>query len=240
MNKNYFKLLLTSLIFLPMLVIGLTNLFPIHGFLRFFMWCLVVCAIVLSAEATWGEEFDENEAVPAYLQSTRRWITYLGLLLIIPWKGFIDTYNKSVDLTYQYEQKCEQRPGYYDAMWKTYSEKKVLKDMNEATFIKIASIIMDARKDGPQLAWKWTQENTSITFAEFTYFYKNLSSYIETKREGYYRLEVECQKLAYAHNAMIKEFPGNIYNVVLGRSQLEYSYGFLSDSTIKVFASRKE
>lgn len=239
MNKNYFRLFLTSLIFLPMLVIGLTNLVHIHGFLRFFMWCLVICAIVLTAGAAWGDT-SEDEQEPTYLQASRKWITYLALILIIPWKGFITTYNKSVDMSYKYKQKCEQRPGFYDAMWKTYSEKKVLTGMNEATFIKIATIIMDARKDGPQLAWKWTQENTSITFAEFTAFYKDLSSYIEIKRKEYYELEVECQQLAYAHNAMIKEFPNNVYNVVLRRPKLEYSYGFLSDSTTRVFANKKE
>ena len=238
MNKDYLKLFSKCLFALPLLLFGINQMISIHPLLNFVFVCVIIVLLVVL-----GGIAVENSPEDVVGSSGKRFINlimFIAIICIIPWSGFKTTYNTSVDMTYSYEQKCLERPGFYDMMWKTYSEKKELRRLNEETFMKVASIIMDARKDGPQLAWKWTQENTGIPFKEFSDFYKDLSSYIESKRSEYLALEIQCQQMAYSHNAYIKKFPHNVYNILLGRRYLQYEYGFTSDSTIKVFSTKRE
>lgn len=243
MNKNYLKLFIAAIIFLPLLSIGLNNCFHLSGVIQFLIWCGIFASIVLIGSATFdpkGLSLEQDSQVPAVLKRMKTLIVLLAIIFIIPWTGIKGFYNTSVSLTNQYEQKCQERPLFYDMMWKTYSTKKEIQGMSVQTFTQIASIIMDARKDGANVSWKWVQENTKIPFEEFTAFYKDLSSYIETKRQEYFNIEKECQQLAYQHNILIKSFPNNLYNTFIGRSYIIYQYGFTSDSTNKVFNNHKE
>lgn len=149
-------------------------------------------------------------------------------------------YNTSVVYNKNYDQVKNERIGYYDNMWKTYMTKEKIALMNKDVFIEVASLQLEARKDGSQVAWKWVQENTQIPYSEFTKFYSDLSNYIESKREGYYALEKKCMSIVTSHNMMIDTFPNNLWNKIVGRKHLEFNYGFTSDSTQKVFSTRKE
>ncbi len=112
--------------------------------------------------------------------------------------------------------------------------------INKETFIQVATIIMENRKDGDNLSWKWVQENQRIPFEEFTSFYKDLSGFIETQRQGYFNLEKECQSIATANNMLLDSFPNNVYNIVLRRPYIKYEYGFTSEITDRIFATKKE
>lgn len=243
MNKNYLKLFLTAILALPLLIIGVNQFFDISSF---WMFVLIVGSIV-STVILGAYTFDPEgsgitaETKPLPILSTLRSLTIIfTIFFLIPWKGMKVMYNTSVSYTAQYEQKTEEKPLFYDAMWEVYSTKASIIGMNKATFLEVATIIMDARKDGPALSWKWVQENTSIPFTSFSDFYGDLSRYIEAKRFEYLALEVQCQRLAYDHNAYLKQFPNNLYNTFIGRKNIHYQYGYLSDSTVRVFTTRRK
>ena len=143
-------------------------------------------------------------------------------------------------MTKQYEQKVIQREIFYDKLWKTYLQKQKITDLNKETFIQVSKIIMENRKDGANVTWKWLHENQNIPYSEFTNFYSDLSRFIETQREAYYNIEVECQTISMNHNMLLDTFPNNIYNKIIRRPHIKYDYGFLSDSTRKVFTSGNE
>jgi hypothetical protein len=149
-------------------------------------------------------------------------------------------YNKSIVYTRAYEAKTQAKAGFYDKLWKTYLQKEKITNLNKETFIEVSRVIMENRKDGQSVTWKWVQENQHIPYNEFVDFYRDLSHFIEAQREAYYALEVECQSIAYQHNTLLDTFPNNFYNRIIGRPHLEFKYGFLSDSTIKVFNKGKE
>ena len=149
-------------------------------------------------------------------------------------------YNKSVIVNNQYNQKAIERKGFYDKLWKTFLQKEKITNINKDVFIEVAKIQMENRKDGQNVTWKWVQENSQIPYSEYVKFYSDLSSFIEDQRKEYYALEKECQALAIAHNLLIDTFPNNYYNKLLGVKKIEFSDGFLSDSTNKIFTTKTE
>ena len=66
----------------------------------------------------------------------------------------------------------------WDGYYNIFIDKSKNANINKETFIEVTNIVMSARKDSQNLAWKWNQENQNIPFEEFTYFYKELSSFI--------------------------------------------------------------
>jgi hypothetical protein len=134
----------------------------------------------------------------------------------------------------------QEKVGYYDNMWKSYLQIDKNTNINKDVFIEVTKLIMEARKDGENVAWKWLQENQQIPYNEFTKFYSQLNSFIISKRDGYYNIEKECQKIAYTNNKLLDIFPNNLYNKVLNCKHIEFEYGFTSDRTDEVFKSKKE
>lgn len=244
MNKNYLKLFITAVVFLPLLMFGLDSVFNFSNFVNFMLAVVnVACIVVTGAAAFDGKQsfkLEPTDKPAGGLRMLRAFIIILSLILILPWNGGKQMYNSSVALGYQYDQKVQEKPMFYDAMWKTYTAKKDIVNMSVETFTKIATIMMNARTDGQAVTWKWVHENTQIPFGEFMDMYKDLSAYIESKRDSYLALERECQVIAQNHNTLIHQFPNNVYNIFIGRDDIEYKYGFTSDSTNKVFLTRKE
>ena len=177
--------------------------------------------------------------------SKRSWLFWL-LLVFVAYHGYKFTgnlakvYNGSVVYYKQYDKLKEAKRGFYDMLWKTYIQKEKITNLSKDVFLVVTKMIMENRKDGQQLAWKWVHENQNIPFEEFTVFYRDLSNFIESKREQYFQLEMQAQDLVNAHNMLIDTFPHNLYNKILKREPLVFSYGFLSDSTRKVFESGNE
>jgi hypothetical protein len=134
----------------------------------------------------------------------------------------------------------EEKAGFYDKLWKTYLQKDKITNINKETFLQVTKIIMENRADGEKVTWKWVQENQQIPYEEFTKFYADLSNFITSQREGYFNIEKECQLIANKNNTLLDTFPNNIYNKFLGCERIKFEYGFLSDSTVAVFKSKKE
>lgn len=179
------------------------------------------------------------------IKSRPRLVTLVTLLALI--YLLFPLYNKSVTVyntskIYQnsYNQKTNQRLGFYDKLWKTYLQKEKITNLNKETFLEVTKLIMENRKDGANVSWKFISENQNIPYQEFTHFYKDLSIFIETQREDYYKLEVACQEVATANNLLLDTFPNNIINKVLRVPNIKFNYGLLSDSTNKVFKEKKE
>jgi hypothetical protein len=99
---------------------------------------------------------------------------------------------------------------------------------------------MENRRDGEKIMWKWLQENQQIPYNEFTEFYKDLTEFVTSQRDEYFKIEKECQVIANKNNTMLDTFPNNIYNHFLKLNRIKFEYGFLSDSTNHTFKTKLE
>lgn len=149
--------------------------------------------------------------------------------------AMVNLYNTSVAYHTTYDQKVQEKEGFADKMWSTYLQKEKITNINKDVFLAVTKVIMENRKDGANVAWKWLQENQQIPYEEFTKFYSDLSSFIATQREGYFGIEKQCQEISQANNAMLETFPNNLYNKILKIKRIEFKYGFLSEKTVATF-----
>jgi len=195
----------------------------------------------------WKNEFTSKSDTKSISISKflRYSFTIILLIFIIKWSSFgiqssYGIYNRSTLYHNAYNQKTNERIGFYDKLWKTYLTKEKITNVNKETFIEVSKIIMENRKDGQNVTWKWLQENQQIPYSEFVKFYEDLSNFIESQREGYYQLEIQCQNIATANNILLDTFPNNMYNKLLKCEHIKFEYGYLSDSTNNVFNSKKE
>lgn len=154
--------------------------------------------------------------------------------------GAINLYNETTNLSVEFNNKMYERELYFDKMWKVYLEKNNICQLNKDAFIDVTTLIMNGRKDGSNVAWKWLQENQPIPYNEFTIFYADLSRFIHSQREGYFALEKECIAIVNKHNILIKMFPNIMYNKLLNIDEIKYEVGFISDKTETVFDNKKE
>lgn len=164
----------------------------------------------------------------------------LGMTINAISKHAVLIYNTSITYQNNYKQLVQEKEGFYDKMWKTYSQKDKITNLNKETFLIVTKLIMDSRKDGQSVAWKWVQENQQIPYSEFTKFYADLSDFIGAQREEYFNIEKKCQELANTNNTMLDIFPNNIYNKFLECKHIKFEYGFTSDKTEEVFKTKKE
>lgn len=205
----------------------------------------------LQSWSDYDNEFDI--AQPAGVKPRRNklkvflWVGVIFLILaylINISMGFVQNgakiYNASKLYQNAYQQKVDEKKGFYDKLWKTYLTKEKITNMNKETFLTTTKLIMENRRDGQSLAWKWCQENQQIPYQEFTKFYADLSDFITSQREGYFNIEKECMTIANRNNTMLDTFPNNIYNKVLECPRIKFEYGMLSDSTNNVFAKKVE
>jgi hypothetical protein len=98
---------------------------------------------------------------------------------------------------------------------------------------------MSNRKDGENLSWKWTQENTNIPFEEFTHFYKQLSSFISQRYSENLVIEREKLNVVEEQNLILNTFPNNLFNNFLKIELLSYTEGFISEETKNKFGKLK-
>lgn len=152
----------------------------------------------------------------------------------------VTIYNKSVQYRNLYQQKNDEKLGFYDKLWKVYLQKNQIAELNKDVFIEVTKIIMQGRADGDKVAWKWVQENQQIPYTEFTKFYSDLSEFVFSQREAYFNIEKECMLIANQNNTMLDTFPNNIYNKVLKCEKIKFKYSFTSKKTKQVFESGEE
>jgi hypothetical protein len=192
---------------------------------------------------------EEEEEQPRKPIHWRRWVFYIVLLFCIVnvfkfgktiYKQSVFMYNTSKKYQNTYQQKVEEKLGFYDKLWKTYQTKAQITNMNKDVFIEVTKIIMANVADGENLSWKWISKYPDIDYNQFTAFYADLSNYITKQREGYFSIEKVCQTIANQNNTMLDTFPNNLYNRALKLPRIKFEYGFLSDSTNNVFTSKVE
>jgi hypothetical protein len=151
------------------------------------------------------------------------------------YRGSVDVYNTSISLKNQYKQKQQEQVSVYDAKFLAFQEKSKIANINRETFVVVTEIIMTNRHDGMNVAWKWTQENQQIPYNEFTSFYRELSGFVSEQYETLSSIEKQKQQLVSTHNSLIQTFPNNLYNWILRIRPIEYSFGYVSDSTLRKF-----
>lgn len=254
--KNNFVALIIFIIINAYITLTTNFSYSINGWHGVLFTILCIIWLVWTFNDDWSpgsrsrdEEWYENYCIKfAFIKTKKYKFIFLPLLII----GFIimlcmsqikdlkGCYNTSIVYTNLYKQKVDAKKGFYDKLWKTFLQKEKISNINKDVFIKVATIQMENRKDGLNVTWKWCQENTNIDYNEFTKFYADLTNFIETQREAYYQLEIECQNISNAHNTLLDTFPNNIYNKFLKRNHIIFQYGFLSDSTDNVFKTKKE
>lgn len=149
-------------------------------------------------------------------------------------------YNKSVIYHNDYTQTVQEKQGFYENLYNSYNEQKMISGLGKDGFIELSKIIMENRKDGNKVAWKWVQETQQIPFSEFTQFYTNLSEFIATKRDDYLEIEKRCQKIANQNNTLLDTFPNIIYNKVINCKRIEFEYGFAGEKQTEIFTLKKK
>lgn len=241
MNKNYLRLFILTLLLMPITSYLVVDTFNFGTGMCWILGLSSLAMIILTFMYAVDNELAaaDDGILPAF-KWFKVWLIVIFLIALLPAKQPAQMYNQSIGTYNNFTQKSQQKEGYYDKMYKTYSQKMDISYINYSQFKEISVIIMENKKDGAQLAWKWLSEQKVIPFEEFTSLWKDLSAFIQTQREGYYQLEVECQQLANANNTLLATFPNNFYNFFLRRPYAKYSYGFTSDETQKVFRTGKE
>lgn len=147
------------------------------------------------------------------------------LLLVNTTAPLISLHNNTNTLKFKLERVERKQATNWEGYYNIFIDKSKNTEINKETFIEVTNIIMSARKDGQNLAWKWNQENQNIPFEEFTYFYKELSSFISERYFDNMKIEQEKQEIVEQHNLMLNTFPNNIYNKVLNVEPLKYTKG---------------
>lgn len=233
-----------------------------HSVLAVICWIFYAIVIVwgfvaIIDEDEWDTLMERFESTDTYTSKTKDptnkvkskwtlkrfiWIIALLIVTILIYKtikpiasGVINVYNTSTQYHNRYNMATTERKGFYDKMWKIYVQKNTIAGINKEVFIEVSKIIMENRKDGVNLTWKWVQENQNIPYAEFSKFYADLSEFIAYQREAYFALEVKCQEIANNNNMLLDTFPNNLYNKIVHCKHITFKYGFLSDSTNTVF-----
>ena len=167
-------------------------------------------------------------------------ITLLCIGIKNPFRPAITMYNQNISYVNQYNKVQQERKMFYDKMWKTYLTKNTICELNRETFIEVTSIIMQGRSDGQNVSWKIVHENQPIPYDKFSAFYADLSKFVTTQREDYYKLEKQAMSIIQQQNSMLDSFPNNMYNKVLDIPKLQYNPGFTSTKTEEVFKTHKE
>lgn len=147
----------------------------------------------------------------------------------------IDLYNNTKTLELSYNKKVQEQVTNYDGYYLAFTDKKENANISKDVFIKVTSIIMENRRDGQNVAWKWMQENQNIPFEEFTAFYKELSNFITARYFDNMKIEREKQNIVQQHNTLLVTFPNNLYNRVLNINTLKYQFGYVSKDTKNKF-----
>lgn len=143
----------------------------------------------------------------------------------------VDLYNNTKKLEMAYNKKSQEQITNYDGYYLAFTEKQSNANISKEVFLKVTSIIMESRKDGEGVAWKWLQENQQIPYSEFTSFYRELSSFISERYADNMKIEREKQDLARQHNTLLVTFPNTFFNKFLHIKPLVYHFGYVSKVT---------
>ncbi len=167
-------------------------------------------------------------------------ITLLILSTITGWfTSGKNLFNKCKQLEFKLRKIEKDQIATWDAHYLNFVDQKENTNISKEAFLQVTNIIMSNRKDGENLSWKWTQENTNIPFEEFTHFYKQLSSFISQRYSENLVIEREKLNVVEEQNLILNTFPNNLFNNFLKIELLSYTEGFISEETKNKFGKMK-
>ena len=176
-------------------------------------------------------------------KSTFILLSFLGMFLIAGFilvTGFFSFSNQENRLRNQFKAEMSNRTAFYDKMYKIISQKSQIAVRNDSSFKDNIHMIMDARKDGEQVFFKWIQEsNPNANFGEVSALYKDLSRAVEAEREGFFIQEKRLADIVQQHDNLLSVYPGAFYNIIFNRQPLEYK-PISSDRTEDVMKTGKD
>lgn len=148
----------------------------------------------------------------------------LAVILLMVFIGsFISFSNKEINLRNTFDQKIKERTAFYDKMYKIVAQKSQIAVKNDESFRQNINIIMEGRKDAPQVFMKWiTETNPNVNYNEVSEMYKDLSRSVEAQREGFFSEEKVLMDVERQHRNHLQLFPNSFYNFFIGRQLLQY------------------
>ena len=214
-----------------------------------FIVCISLNTLHVLDQSYWDfEESDDQDGdhISSFFNfNISKWKVILFTILIllvyqtnIFYKKSKFMYNKSIIYHNDYIQTVQEKQGFYENLWNSYNEQKMISALGRDGFIELSKIIMENRKDGSKVAWKWVQETQQIPFSEFTQFYTNLSEFISSKRDDYLKIEMKCQSIANKNNTLLDTFPNNIYNKVIKCKRIDFEFGFANETPTEIFTTK--
>lgn len=121
----------------------------------------------------------------------------------------------------QFTQKISERTAFYDAMWKTFSQKAQITVKADSGFQKIVEIQMAGQQDGQNVTMKWLQQtNPTASYSQIVDMYKDLSRTIEAKRGEFFEEEKMLQDIKLQDDNLLTMFPSSAF--LSGRKPIEY------------------
>lgn len=160
-------------------------------------------------------------------------VVIFGIIMV---SNIVSFSNEEIDLKNAFEQKMSERTSFYDKMWKTISQKSQIALKNDSSFRQNIDIIMQGRKDAPELVMKWVQEsNPNANYEAVSSLYADLSRSVEAQREGFFVEEKYLQDITLQHRNLVLKFPGSFYNSFFGREPINYKpiTSTITDQVIK-------
>lgn len=177
-----------------------------------------------------------NFKVPNFLI----WLILIGIPVIFLISTYASFNNREVDLRTTFEMQIKNRSALYDKMWKVISQKAQITKAYDSSFIRIVNAAMDPRKDGANIMMKWvTESNPTLQVGTVQELYKDLSRTIESERASFFEREETLASIQQQHSKFLRSFPNNLYNVFMGRKELEYK-PITSDRTDDVMRTGKD
>lgn len=168
------------------------------------------------------------------------WVVLLGLPLIFLISTYSSFNNKEVDLRTTFDMQMTNRTSLFDKMWKMIAQKAQVTKAYDSSFLRIVNAAMDPRKDGAGIMMKWVKEsNPTLQANTVQELYKDLSRTIESERNSFFEREETLASIKQQHSKFLRSFPNNLYNVFMGRKELEYK-PITSDRTDDVIKSGKD
>lgn len=244
---NNFKYFLLALFAIPLLlsVIGSNFIVPYFGSgtfmvtfyyvlgISFYLWTLGLYGALAFEPEVLSNNFKQKG--PNMLNRGVL-VAFILVGLAIFLRNGILVKNESLGYQKEYTRLEQSQKSLYDEMWKSYSQQKDVATINKDVFLETVRIQMDARRDGPSVAWKWASENTVINHDVYSRFYADLSLFIAEKRAELRGIEEDKQRMVKMQNLLVEQFPNSVYSTLFGVKPIKYSYGFLSDKTNQTFA----
>lgn len=226
----------------PLTLKGSTNAVRMGFCHSVLQWILFISAFIMLIISV--SVFCDNRNKYPDISIKKKWFIIPGIFIfcwfISPIGSIVDLYNKNIEYVNQLDKQQYARKMFFDKLWKVYLQKYEICELNKNTFLEVTNMIMEGRHDGAQVTWKWLQENQNIPYSEFTRFYGDLSGFVNSQREEYYKLEEACMETVRQQNSMLDSFPNVMYNKVLDIQKLQYNPGFTSTHTEQVFKTNKE